>query len=87
MSKKSLKITGAEIRRPAPPIGARRDAAPAALEQERLARLRAEIERCCPTQVPPPACKYEPCQSPRPVGMPELPKVPKPGGDHNPPPG
>lgn len=56
----------------------------AALEQERLAKLRAEIERCCPRQEPPPACKYEPCPSPRPVPMPEL---PKPRGNDNPPPG
>lgn len=54
----------------------------AALEYERLAQLRAQVERCCPPQTPAPACNYEPCPSPKPVGMPDL---PKPGGDHRPP--
>ena len=48
----------------------------AALERQRLADLRAEIERCCPPEKPKPACSYEPCPAPKPVGMPDLPKLP-----------
>ena len=47
----------------------------AALERQRLAELRAEVERCCPPEKPKPACTYEPCPQPRPVGMPDLPKI------------
>jgi hypothetical protein len=47
----------------------------AALEQHRLAALRAEIEKCCPPETPPPACTYAPCPAPRPVPMPDLPRV------------
>lgn len=46
----------------------------AALELDQIAKLRAEIQRCCPPQVPPPACTYEPCPAPKPVGMPNLPR-------------
>lgn len=49
----------------------------AAIERQRLAALRAELERCCPPEQPRPACVYQPCSQPRPVGMPELPKIPK----------
>jgi hypothetical protein len=53
----------------------------AALELERLAKLQAEIQRCCPPQTPPPACTYAPCPAPKPVGMPDLPRFdPKPLG-------
>ncbi|TFW17241.1 hypothetical protein [Duganella callida] len=46
----------------------------AALELEHFAKLRAEIEHCCPPpQMPPPACTYEPCKAPKPVDMPDLP--------------
>lgn len=50
----------------------------AAVEHAKLAKLKAEIERCCPIEVPPPACTYEPCPAPRPIPMPELPKIPSP---------
>lgn len=46
----------------------------AALELDALAKLRAEVERCCPPKEQPPACTYEPCRAPRPVEMPDLPK-------------
>ncbi len=48
----------------------------AAVEHAKLAKLKAEIERCCPPEVPPPACTYEPCPAPRPIPLPELPKLP-----------
>jgi hypothetical protein len=47
----------------------------AALDRARLDKLRAQVERCCPPQTPPPACTYAPCLSPKPVGMPDLPRV------------
>jgi hypothetical protein len=64
-----------------------RDIAEAAYPQavvgrEKLAALRAEVERCCPPAVTPPACTYQPCLQPKPVGMPDLPRV----DDHQPPP-
>lgn len=49
----------------------------AALERERLAALRAEVERCCPPEKPEPACTYEPCSKPKRVEMPKLPEMPK----------
>jgi hypothetical protein len=49
----------------------------AAFERQRLAALRAEVERCCPPEEPNPACTYEPCPQPKPAGMPDLPKIPK----------
>jgi hypothetical protein len=49
----------------------------ATVEQQRLAALRAEVERCCPPEEPKPACTYEPCPQPRPLKMPDLPKIPK----------
>lgn len=49
----------------------------AVLERQRLAELDKKIERCCPPEQPRPACKYEPCLSPKPVGMPDLPKIPQ----------
>lgn len=48
-----------------------------ALERQRLAALRAEIERCCPPDKPKPACSYEPCPEPKSVEMPKLPDIPK----------
>jgi len=51
----------------------------AALERERLAALRAQIEQCCPPPQPKPACTYEPCKRPDPTRMPDLPNLPKPG--------
>jgi len=54
-----------------------------ALQRQRLAELRAELERCCPSEEPGPACKYEPCEHPRPVEPPKLPEIPR---DDNPPP-
>jgi ABC-type transporter Mla MlaB component len=50
----------------------------AALERSRLAALEAQIERCCPPPQPDPACTYVPCERPKTVPMPNL---PKPGGD------
>jgi hypothetical protein len=52
----------------------------AALERDRLAALQAEVRRCCPPPVDPPACTFEPCPKPRPIGEPKLPSLPK-GGD------
>lgn len=49
----------------------------AALQRQRLAALRAEIERCCPPDQPKPACSYEPCRKPDSVEMPKLPDIPK----------
>lgn len=46
----------------------------AALELERLNKLHEEIQRCCPTPVPPPACTFESCPAPKPVPMPDLPR-------------
>lgn len=46
----------------------------AALELERLAKLQADIQRCCPVPVPPPACNYEPCPAPKPADKPDLPR-------------
>lgn len=48
----------------------------AALERERLEALRAQTERCCPPEVRPPACSYEPCPHPEPVDKPQLPDPP-----------
>ena len=48
----------------------------AALQRERLAALRAEVERCCPVEVPPPACHFESCKRPDPVKEPRLPRIP-----------
>jgi hypothetical protein len=49
----------------------------AVLERDRLAELRAEVERCCPPEEPEPACRYEPCPHPRPIKEPHLPSVAK----------
>jgi hypothetical protein len=49
----------------------------AALERQRLAALRIQIERCCPPPAPEPACTYEPCARPERIPMPPL---PQPGG-------
>jgi len=49
----------------------------AAVERHRLADLRADIERFCPPEQPKPACTYEPCDKPRRIDMPPLPKIPK----------
>jgi hypothetical protein len=56
----------------------------AVLEQRRLAELRAEIERCCPPEMPGPACTYEPCFQPKPAGMPDLPKIARDGANPSP---
>ena len=53
----------------------------AALARERLAALRAEVERCCPPDKPKPACSYEPCPHPQPAEQPHLPRI-----DQQPPP-
>ena len=42
----------------------------AALEIERLAALKAQIEQCCPPKKAPPPCDYAPCPAPRPIGQP-----------------
>jgi len=46
----------------------------AALEAERLAALKAQVEKCCPPTQPTPPCDYKPCPAPAPIGPP-----PKPG--------
>jgi len=48
-----------------------------ALERERLAKLKAQVERCCPPETVPPACSFTPCPKPRPIGEPKLPELPK----------
>ena len=45
----------------------------AALALERMKALRDEVYKCCPKEVPPPACQYEPCPT-----APSLPAPPKP---------
>lgn len=45
----------------------------AALELERHAELRQQVEACCPPEEPPPACTFEPCEPPKKAGKP--PKV------------
>lgn len=42
----------------------------AALEIERLAALKAQVEVCCPPKKPTPPCDYKPCPSPKPIGPP-----------------
>ncbi len=44
--------------------------AEAELERERMAKLREEIEKCCPPPAPQPPCAYEPCAAPEPIGPP-----------------
>jgi len=36
----------------------------AALERERLLKLKAEVEKCCPPPVSKPPCNYAPCPTP-----------------------
>jgi hypothetical protein len=48
----------------------------ASLERQRLAGLRARIDKCCPPPPPQPACTYQPCPAPDPVKMPQLPQLP-----------
>jgi hypothetical protein len=42
----------------------------AALESERLAALKAQVEKCCPPPKPTPPCDYKPCSEPKPIGPP-----------------
>jgi hypothetical protein len=42
----------------------------AALEIERLAALKAQIEQCCPPKKPTPPCEYAPCPAPRKIDQP-----------------
>jgi hypothetical protein len=42
----------------------------AALELERLAALKAQVEKCCPPPKPTPPCDYAPCPEPKPIGPP-----------------
>ncbi len=42
----------------------------AALELERLAALRKQVEECCPPKQEPPACSYRPCEQSRFEGEP-----------------
>jgi len=42
----------------------------AALEAERLAALKAQVEQCCPPKKPTPPCEYKPCPAPKPIGPP-----------------
>lgn len=46
----------------------------AALEFDRLKALRDQIERCCPPREEPPACTFQACDAPRPIGEPPRPK-------------
>jgi hypothetical protein len=48
----------------------------AAVEQHRLEQLERKIEACCPPEVPPPVCTYEPCK--RPGKLPSPPKGDRP---------
>jgi len=41
-----------------------------ALTLEREQALRAQIEKCCPPEVPPAPCQYAPCEAPKPLGPP-----------------
>jgi len=57
--------------------------AEAALARERTEALRKQIEECCPPTPPEPACCYEPCPAPGPLGDP--PRVdPQPPGNGGP---
>jgi hypothetical protein len=47
----------------------------AALAREQAAKLKAQIERCCPPPETPPACTYQPCLEPKQIPMPDLPKI------------
>lgn len=38
--------------------------AEAALQLERMAVLRSQVEKCCPPEQEPPACTYQPCDAP-----------------------
>jgi hypothetical protein len=54
-----------------------------ALDRKRREALDKKIERCCPTEEPRPACKYQPCPKPREAREPDLPRVdpqPRPEG-------
>jgi hypothetical protein len=42
----------------------------AALEIERLAALKAQVEECCPPRKPLPPCDYAPCPAPTQIGQP-----------------
>ena len=42
----------------------------AALESERLAVLKAQVEQCCPPPKPTPPCDYKPCPTLAPIGPP-----------------
>jgi hypothetical protein len=42
----------------------------AALEIERLAALKAQVEQCCPPPKPTPPCDYRPCPAPQQIGPP-----------------
>jgi uncharacterized phage infection (PIP) family protein YhgE len=44
--------------------------AEAMLDHERRAKLRRQIEECCPPPKPTPPCQYEPCPAPSPIGEP-----------------
>lgn len=48
-----------------------------ALDSRRLTELEAQIHKCCPADIPPPACTYEPCPKPKSVPVPQLPTPPK----------
>jgi hypothetical protein len=52
--------------------------ASAALEFQRLKKVQADLEACCPPEIPPPACVYEPCPSPpRTPGEPSRGEIPQ----------
>jgi hypothetical protein len=44
----------------------------AAIESERLAKLRRQLLDCCPPEPPGLSCTYQPCPAPEPVGKPPV---------------
>jgi ABC-type transporter Mla subunit MlaD len=50
----------------------------AALELERRAALKAQVEECCPPTPPTPPCDYKPCPAPKQIGPPPEVRAPSP---------
>ena len=51
--------------------------ADAMLTHEKMAKLKQQIEECCPPKPIPPACTYEPCKAPGPLPEPKPEKPPR----------
>jgi len=47
----------------------------ASMEVHRFAAIKAQVEKCCPPAVVPPACTYQACPAPKPIAMPQLPQT------------